>query len=417
MKLFVSLTFVLVFFHLQADTQSEIKILHDSAYTLLNSNPKAAMLIGIKTEEMAEKKDLIWEEANSIFIQAWLHEEKHESGKAFILYLKAIEILRPFTDNKREADLISLLLGNIGLLLKEHHAIEQAYKFLDEGIIIAEKHGLSSRLTDLYSNKAETSRLAGKKNLAYENISQALKHSKKSINTEIIVDCLNLKGVIEIDSDQPTQAIESFDVMINYVKEFSLDSSYLGQAWHNIGFSYIQIGEYGMANYALRKSLQIKECSQTKSVQFVTLLDLCDVYMKTDSIDKALQFALRALGVYDLVEVRPENYNLFEFLSQIYFEKNEFNLSRKYTKRYIEENEKFLKLQEKLMQTKNEYQMELLTAGFFTQQNANRKESLYLTLLSVVTSIFTLILIAGITRQYYKRRSIKRSLMDLDLNL
>ena len=415
MKLLLGLTFVLVFYRLQADTQPEIKMLHDSAYTLLISDSNAAMLLGKKTEKMSKKEGLIWEEANSLFIQAWLHEDKHESGKAFILYLKAIEILRPVSKGEREADLISVLLSNIGHLLTEHRAMLQAHQFLDEGIKITSQHELPSRLSDLYLNKARAFRLAQKASLAYENTILALDFAKKSGKKEFILGCLNFKGLAEIDLKLLSESIETFQSIIELASNSHIHKS--GRAWHNIGFAHMEKGDYRLAEISYRKALKIEENSLRKSDKYITLLDLCEMFNKIGSAENALEFGLEAQEIYHLVEVKPENYILFDFLSQVYFEKGKFDLSRKYAKRYIEENKKFLEVQESLMQTKNQYQMELLTAGFFTQQNANRKESLYLTLLSVVTSIFTLILIAGITRQYYKRRAIKRSLIDLDLNL
>ena len=266
-----------------AGVQSDIKALHDSAYSLLDINPQAAMLLGKEAEEMAAIDGLVWEEANSIFIQAWLHEEKQEAGKAFILYLKAIEMLRPISDNKREANLICLLLRNVGLLLKEHHAIEQAHQFLDEGIAIALNHNLWSRLAYLYLNKAEIFQLTKENSQAIENVVIALNYANLSVKREVLIDCLNLKGTIEIDLQQSTKAIDSFHSMIDYAKELSPNSEYSERAWHNIGFAYKEVGEYSLAKNAFRKSLDVRGDNSGKSDQFITLIDLCDIYLKTDS--------------------------------------------------------------------------------------------------------------------------------------
>ena len=419
MKLFINLIFVLIFFNLQAaDVKSDIKTLHDSAYALLDSNFELAFKIGQQTEEMAADFGLKWEEANSIFIQAWIHETKNESGKAFVLYLKAIELLRPYSHKLREADLISLLLSNIGLVLKEHHAHSQAHKFLDEGISVASQFDLPVRLTHLYLNKSRLLKVSEESVQAEEYANKALKYAQKSSNKENILLCLNLKGLIETDLKLTSRAVKTFTSILEYSNESTLYASkYSGMALHNIGHAYFVINEYNRAKQAYIHSLEIELKNSKVSEPFLTLTDLCELSLKTNSTIEAMNFGKQALALYPDVEILPEHYRLFDLLSQVYFEQKNFDSSRLFTQRYMEENSKFLRVQQELLRTKDQYQMELLTAGFFTQQNANRKESLYLTLLSVVTSIFTLILIAGITRQYYKRRAIKRSLIDLDLNL
>lgn len=401
MKLTICLAFILISSQLYGDTQSEIKALHDSSYTLLDSHPDIAMQIGIKTEAMATKAGLRWEEANSIFIQAWIHDEKRETGKAFKSYLRAIDMLRPLSDQEREADLISVLLSNIGILLADHHATRQAHQFLDEGIAIASKHDLPKRLSYLYSNKSRTYDVDDEVQLSYEHMTTALAYARKSDSKETIIGCLNRKGILENHLQQYVEAIETFQSVIKYAHESSLDSFYVGIAWHNIGFALMESEDYLQAEKAYKTSLEIKRSRIDKSEQFITLLDLCELSIITESMEKALFYALRAQEIYPMVEVKPDNYNLFDFLSQIYHAQNDFERSRAYSKRYLEENEKFLQVQKSLLQMKSAYQMELLTDGFFLKKDTGEQENTNLWILWITLLVISLLLIVGLVYQYY----------------
>ncbi len=418
MKLVAGLIFLLTCFSLKADIKSDIKALHDSAYTLLDTNLDFALEIGLQAQELADQYGLIWEEANSIFIQAWVRKKQNESGKAFMLYLKAIELLRPYASKQREADLISVLLSNIGIILYEHHAKTQADQFLDEGINIASKYDLPIRLANLYFNKARLYRISEQYEKALGFIETALEYAHSSKQQEILLLCLNLKGLLEQDLRLNEIAINSFETILKNISDSGIiDSEYTGIALHNIGNTYAHNQDYVKAKNAYIKSLKLELRNNSVSDQFLTLTDLCEVSLKMNSTEEALNYGSQALALYSEVKILPEHYQLFDLLAQTHFELKNFEESRRYSKRYIEENNKFLKAQEELLKTKDQFQMELLSAGFFVQQKANQKENLYLTILSIITSIFTIILIAGMTRQYYIRKSIRKALIDINLDL
>ena len=61
----------------------EIKALHEHSYTLLDTDKDSAFQIGVKTELMSREAGLIWEEANSIFIQAWVLENTGCKWRSF----------------------------------------------------------------------------------------------------------------------------------------------------------------------------------------------------------------------------------------------------------------------------------------------------------------------------------------------
>jgi tetratricopeptide (TPR) repeat protein len=390
--------------------------MHKYVYTIMNTEPDAALKLAKESEQSAKKEGYILEEANSIFIQAWVYYHRRETGKSFLHYLSAIELLRPLTHKKPEADLLSLLLSNIGDLVVEHHSTEDAINFYDEGILIATRHQLWKRLTYLHLNKAELLRKEKRPNSAFEDIEMALNYVKKFGDIELLALCMNEKGLIESELKLTDSAITTFQSILELKLATSISHYHYGKAWHNIGHIYSEKGEMYKSMDAFLQSVKIKSHNKDKTQLFITWKNICELHILQENWISALEYGNKAISLYENVTVLPENYRIFEYMSSIYFENGDFIKSHEYAQKFISENSRFLEEQEKMIQVKDQYKMELLTAGFFMESKRDKNESIYFTIISSIVSLFTIVLIAGMTRQYYIKQSIKRSLIDLNLD-
>ena len=70
------------FYSVQGSQKVEIDSLHQQAYQLLETNADSALILGSLAETKAANAGLDWEQANSLFIQAYVYSENEEPGKA-----------------------------------------------------------------------------------------------------------------------------------------------------------------------------------------------------------------------------------------------------------------------------------------------------------------------------------------------
>lgn len=412
------LLFVFLFYSvaLYGTEKEKITSLHEEAYPLLDTDFEKAFEIGLKTEILAHDAGFDYEEANSIFIQAWiLQNKKFELGKSFILYLKALEVLKEtYNESDDLRKLYLSLLTNTGNLLKDHFAYSSALIYYEKAIEIAKDAKNYEKLSSIFWNKADLLNQSGRSVEALDMIELAIRYAKVTKKERMIIGTINQKGIILIALGQLEPALKAYENILNH--EFREMEEYLhkGYALHNIGHAYFSSGDIHSAIAAYKKAHEYKLKFTDPNEQFITLADLAEAHLMIKDYNAAKEYALKALAIYPDVQLLPKNYNIFEFLSSVAFEHGQYELSRKYTKKYIDENDKFLKLQEELQQTKDQYKMEILAAGFFAESNASKDENLYNLILTIITSIFTLIIVAGISGQYLVRRSVKKSLQAID---
>ncbi|MFY0601714.1 MAG: hypothetical protein JXR03_18720 [Cyclobacteriaceae bacterium] len=397
-------------------SKEEIANTHKRIYSILNSNPDEAYRLSLEAEVQAEHEGLLVEEANSIFIQGWIHKKKrNELGKAFILYLKALEVLKPaYDESTASIKLYVDLLISTGNLLTEHFAFDEAINYYDEAIKLAGDNDMHSDLSLAYWKMASAQSEAGKTNEALVTIESAIESAIASENEKRILTTINSKGLFHIELKNYAEARKCFNKIIDWEFTKASKNHFLGIAWHNVGHSYTSEGKHQDAIAAYKSSEVFKKEDSRQDRLFITWTDLSESMILTKDYPSAERYGLQALDIYDQVQLHPDNYRIYDFMSTIAFESGDFEKSRFYTEKYIEENDKFLKRQEEIQRTKDHYKMELLAAGFFMKVNSAKNENLYSLLLTIVSSLLTIALVAGATWQYWVRRSIKKSIARIE---
>lgn len=413
MRLTLSFLLLLSLHILQASDQVEIDTLHQRAYRLLDTDPDSAFVLAVGAEAKAVDRELDLEEAKSLFIQAYLYRQKDELGKAFVLYLKALELLRPLEAEQAVLNYVKILL-NTGVILDLHYAYPQAIKYYNEGIRVAEQHRMNDRLLKLYYSKAMSLRHNKEFEEALATIRQGLALARKERDEEWTLSALNQRGLIFKDMGLFEEARSNYWQMIDFEFNKSSPEKYKGQAWHNIAVTYMEEENYKEAEIAYLRAVSGNLKRPDSKEAFVTWMDLGETYFLTKNYEKAYEAAQKALAIYDQVLLLPEYYILFDHLSNITYKLGEYNLSRKYSERFVAVNRRFLQAQNEILQVKDQYKMEILTAGFFQEVEAAETEKQYQMILVILVTLFISAFVFEKTRQYYIRRSIKLSLQKIE---
>ncbi|MCP4457523.1 MAG: tetratricopeptide repeat protein [Cytophagales bacterium] len=391
MKFLVSSLFLLIcLLSAFGSSKDQIQSLHNQAYALLDSLPDQAMELAQKAETLANAKNLYFEEANSLYIQAHLHREKNEFGKAFITNLKALELLRPLDEQEAISTYISIAL-NTGEILKQHYAYPEAIQYYDEGIDLALTHNIHKSTLKLLYNKVTALRHNKNYEYALEIINECIEIARADSNEYVLISALNQKGLIHKDQGNFKQARFTYDQIITHEFQTERSAKYIGRAWHNIGVTHLAQENYTLAIHAYQKAAESFEQVPGTQDQFTTWLDMALTYHKMKDFDSAQHVATQALASYPDQSLLPDNFVLYNVLSKICHDLNQPDNSHNYSQLYVKENERFLTQQKALLEVKDHYKMEVLTAGFFAQLQSEEDQVLlrrYLIASILVTLLF-----------------------------
>lgn len=398
---------------LYAAIQQDIEALHKHAYTLLDTQKDSAFAIGVRTEKMAKDAGLIWEEANSKFIQAWILEHRGASGEAFLSYIKALRVLeKEPLDVYRNQELYIQILGNTGLLLSKHQAYPQSKKFLNRSIQLAQQFNLYDEFSEEVRKKSITLRYEQSNEEAIEAINQVLKDSAK-LSPRVLFRIKNEKGLVQMRQKKTKTALSTFNEILNATLLSDEYRRYQVLAHQNIGCTYVIEGNYGKGISALKQADFLNKESIEIVAVFTVKNDLANAQFLYKQFTDAIETGLNAIKYYKSVEAIPEHYVLFSTLSKSYAALGDYKEAQKYAEMYMTENKKYLETQEMLLKIKDEYKMEELTASFFMNAEDLEDKSLYWIILSIISSSFTVILLAGMTKNHLAKRALKKSLQEI----
>ena len=411
MRVYFSLLLISLSFGVSATIQEEINAIHQCAYSLLDNDKPVAIELGERAEKLAHDSGLVFEEANSLFIQAWVLNLYGKPGESFLKYLKAISLCEEKLDHPESLRLYLQLIGNIGLNLKDLQAFKEASLFFNRGIEIARQKHLHKEFLELSTYKSMMLRDMKHLEEAHYSITNALELSTK-ITTERL-NALNVKGFIEIDLGLYDLANNTYNEILA-VKNPDLNKAYHnGFVWHNLGYSFFKQGLYEQAVSSLLKAEDLRISSTDASRKFLTWRDLSEVYFELKKLDSTLLYAEKARNIYLNVGLMPAHFRIFTTLSKSYAALGNYQEAHKYAEMYMAENEKYLKTQEMLMKVREEFHMEELTARFFMSIDDVQDKSLYWIILSIISSSFTIILLAGMTKNHLAKRALKKSLQEI----
>ena len=397
----------------RASAKQEVELLHKQAYELLDTDLGKALLLSKEAEIVAKDAGLEFEEANSLFIQAYIYRQFDELGKSFVINLKALEILRPLKDDTSLITYVKILL-NTGEILKQHYAYVDAVKYYDEAIAIAKKHQFTDRLIRLYYSKAMSLRHNRDYDYALSEIKKALSAALKANNEYMYVLALNQKGLIEKDMGRSEDARKSYQTIIDYQFERLNSSEYIGQAWHNIAVTFKMEGLLGEAIVAYKNAEEYHAIGSGNSDRFTTWLDLSEVYFLRKEYNKAFEYSQKSLAIYEDVALLPDHYKVYDLLSKILYAQRKFEDSHAFSQEYMVENSHFLKAQTDILRVKDQYKMEVLTAGFFVELNASKRQNELELYLILCGAIGTLIIVIGRSQFFLKKKSIKVGLTQIE---
>lgn len=388
-----------------ASVKEDIIQIHNLCYKLLDSNLDSAIILANHAEFLAEKEGDEYLEAQSLYIKAYAFRTKEDQGKSFISYLKALNILTNLSSEEITNLKLDLLINTSEILIN-HYAYSEAIKYLDEGIQITERIGNQKTMLLLQYNKGMALRELGDHKQALNIFNKTLSLAYR-LNDELrIIRSLNQKGLTLKDIKRYDEAKLTYQKMISFDYREQSPDKYKGIAWHNVAVIFNEEGDLVEAKEAYSKAAIYKSKRNNPSELFITYLDLSETLLKMNQIEDANHYAQLCEHLYIDCSLKPDNYKFFNLMSEIAYRQNKPKLVREYSQKYFDENEKFLTQQREILEVKDRYKMEVLTAGFFTELNADKNISLLEKVLWTIAILFVGILLITRIYTYLRKRSL-----------
>tara|TARA_Y100001980_G_C14556906_1_gene353220 strand:- start:104773 stop:105909 length:1137 start_codon:yes stop_codon:yes gene_type:complete len=376
----------------------------------MRENPDSALAIADKALEIAETADYNWGIANSYYIKGYIMNMiQNKPVAGLLMYLKAGHVLENELDEKSVETYTSLML-NAGSILHVHGKNKEAIDLYEKALKKANLYHLENQEAKLLFNIAFASRDRGDLTRAVENIKSAIEQSEKLENWKLLNDSWNLLGMIMKDDERYSEAENCFLKIVNNPNTTPILKA---NAYNNLGDLYFSEEKFEEAASAY---LQAGQYPTIPVIKFDSYLGLTNVYQQTGDLASALKYAGDAIHVYDSVVTEDRYLQVFNTMSQLYLKMGDQQMANHYSESYFEETQKFFQAQKELIKIKNEFQVDLLLAGFYTEIEIEATEEKYSnTLVFGITIFFAAILLVHLAyrrRMTSSREKIRRILND-----
>lgn len=411
--MFITSVLLLLASFLPLQNRDDIDQARFTAYDYLDQGQlDSAMVVMNLAIKEAQRVNYKFGEAKSLFVMSYLHRMDNQLGKSFELNLKALKILE-LSNDPRTPETLTQVYSNTGEILINHFKYQEAVKYFDKGLQVSSENQLEERTQNLLYNRAYAFRKAKEYFKAKTDFEQCREIAIKIGDEWMILNSLNMLGKVALDFKEYEQARMYFQKVIDFEFEEESDDEYKGMVLGNIGKSYFEEGKIEQAKTAYLTAIEHNSLLEDHSQLFETQLALVELNLSANNLEQAWHFGNLAINSYEHTLLSPDNYRLFNLLNDIAFERKEYLAAQNFHRRYVEENEAFLKAQRETIQLSEQYKMELLTASFFKdiekqEQMAQLNHIIYLLLgLGLISFVFVR------AKKYLLKKSIEQAFHDI----
>lgn len=264
---------------------------------------------------------------------------------------------------------IAACYSNMGIVYRSQGNYELALKYYQKAVRYFEKMNDRQRLPSLYNNLGIVHWKLESYNQAISYFNKSMKIYEENGNRKGISLCYNNLGLVYDDKGEDKYALVYYKRALQIFKEFNYKRG-LSACYTNIGTVYNKSERYDSARYFFNKALKIDKERGDKvgiSMLYNDLASLnLNLYKKTkpgkghQMLQKALNFALKAMNIGEEIESLPQIKDASGNLSDIYEALGNYRQSLRYANLYIETNDSLFSKEktEAIQEMEAKYQLE-----------------------------------------------------------
>ncbi|XOV94605.1 MAG: tetratricopeptide repeat protein [Bacteroidota bacterium] len=377
-----------------------VEDIHQSCYQLLDTDPDSALVLAEQSLQLALDTDYTWGAANSYYIKGYIfHKLQNKSVAALLMYMRAGNLLEQHNDPKSANTLADVYI-NAGSILRIHGKMDEAILLYDKALDKLEKYEGKERELLILFNKAYA--LHDKEN--YDEtvtvLTQCISLAKTTNNTTQLNNSWNLFGDTMLKIGKVNEAIKCFQRVIE--NDQSNDDSRANSA-NNLADYYLSKTDLDSSKYYYQLAIEFSKDLSIPVIPFYGYKGLAQCYLKQQNIDEGIEAGNEALALYDLIIAEDEHFLIFDIMSDLYSVKGNNQMSHYYSKKYVDETTKYFNAQKELIDVKNEFQIDLLLASFYSEIELEKKDEKYASVFILAGTILLGICILFLA--YYRKKS------------
>ena len=387
-------------------------------FPLISQHQDSAFILASNLKRDAEEKKDQYGLVQSNYILGYISEERNEYGKAIIYYLEAIRYSENATYENSFYDALSLN-KNCGVIFRKFKSYDLALEYYNKALELAYSNKHHKEIISIQYNisgvLSDQDRFQESINVLNKILSIAEEGSKKYF------DILNRLSNTHLKLGDFDKVSHYSNKIIN--KESEQNKKLVAYSHHLLGKVAIEGNQFNEAHSHLKSALGIvsnhPKYFKDKKAEFEILVDLGINNYRSGHFENAIVNYQKAEDLIPRITQKPEYFELYSHQADLFFELGNYETSKRYEDKYSENLNKYLKVQEELIETDQRYNMDLITKRYFAEVEKQERIAdilLYSRLISG-TLLFLLLATIGFNR-YQKvrlRKSIEKELVALNI--
>ncbi|MEQ8555244.1 MAG: hypothetical protein RIC06_21745 [Cyclobacteriaceae bacterium] len=348
------------------------------------------------------------ERAKYLFFQGFVYENQNDIQRAIINYRESIrhyEDIEAKSPGNNSEELFyyrfHAVHHNIGRLYNTYNSPEMAIDHFEKALKFAPKKHLPSVL---YSFAQAHEKLGE----TQKTIDYLLESFKLSVEHEVsdyrIRSQIKLGQLLRDDG----KYLESLEYLDRVLLEDGLSADLEVQARNTLGITKWLMKDYGAAEYNFKQILEIGKPHS----HFITLENLCEMYLEQGFIYKAIEAGTNAEKKYIDQINSPQDAKLYTFLSDAYLAVNDNKRALEYSNKFNDFMETYYEHQQAALEDGDAYRIKAVTENYEKELRAaeDRRKTIQANI--VVSSIILITFVSLIWQQQEKKKKMVRRISE-----
>lgn len=349
--------------------EEDIQSNFDQAYSFFATQQwDSSLLIAEKTYQLAKDKNNSWGKANSLFIKGWSLYKQNDLSQALVHYLEALRVMQTEMDPNDHSFDRSSIHHNIGLVYTYFSNYDEAIKFYNEGLVIAEEYDHQKLVANFIYNLGNVYKYKGDLANSADYFLKAKLKAFNSQNKLKYFKTINQLGLINKDLERYDSARTLYQEAILVAKDLKKPEKQLAKVYHNIANTYLLQGNYDLAAKNFEEALKHKQL-------FITLNDYSEMLVNIQLYHESLKYAELAKELYPDQKLSGESAVVYSTLSKANYALGNTDGGLKYLETYMSEIDRYLDEREYSKKLADSYQIDLLTKQYFLTLEQQKKEA------------------------------------------
>ena len=383
--------------------------LFSKSLTYLRSDLDSCYLLASQGYDIAREYSYTYGLAQNAFVVGRVQDKKRLYKSATIKYM---ESLRHYNNSKNtRPDQQLQIIKNLGRIYRSYGFYDDALNLADSAYRIAVSLGSEKEKARLLYNKGVAMRYQNDFERASEFFIESLKIAQDIDYVSKEAQVRDQLGQCYIKLGNTEEAKNYLFEIINYKGEGIPDIT-LGNAYHNIGWCYLEDGELVKAESYFLKALDLFEEDQNENI-YVSKMDLGDAYLQMGKKEEARKLWDEALDIYN-PETNQEYFKIYKLYAQSY-RVEDWGKFEYYMNLHSLTYDKFIEEKDRLKNIYNQDQQEfkqLIDAFFGIQKRQKQQEREFWQYLLAGLTALSLSSLAFVLIRRKKRKIKGASLID-----